>query len=244
MIDIWHLCFYFFVYAVIGWLWETVFCSIKARRFVYRGFLFGPYCPIYGFGVVLLLVLLSPLKGNPALLFMASLVLMSALEYATSYVLEKLFHQRWWDYSGRKFNIKGRIALAPALFWGVMSSVIIYHLQPAVAHMADFALDWAGIWVSMVMVFVVCIDAAYTVTRMAGFSRMLGQLRSAVSDAPEALADHMSERIAQIRKSGKIRFTERRLLKAFPRAKDVRIAGYEKVREVLLALPEKGKHSK
>ena len=88
----------FFLYSFVGWLWETVYCSIKARHFVYRGFLVGPITPIYGFGILGVLYLLRPLHNQLLLLFFAAAVLVTLLEYVTSFLLEKLFHASWWDY--------------------------------------------------------------------------------------------------------------------------------------------------
>lgn len=244
MDDIWHLLFYFLIYAFIGWLWETVYCSIKERKFVYRGFLFGPYCPIYGFGVLLLLVVLSPLKENVVALFVAAIVVMSLLEYVVSYVLEKVFHQRWWDYAGRWGNINGRIAVIPSLFWGVMSVVVIYYLHPWVIGLADTVIGISK-WIPLVAVLLVVIDAIYTITRMVGFSKFLDQLRSVVNDTPGQLSDRIDKRVKQLRTSGRLRFTERRLMKAFPRAVDVRIERYAKIRDELLAMAkDKGRAKK
>ena len=86
----------FFVYAVIGWLWETVYCSLKARKFVYRGFLIGPYCPIYGFGVLAVLYFIEPYQKNIIFLYVMSAIVVTVLEYVTSYGLEKIFHTTWW----------------------------------------------------------------------------------------------------------------------------------------------------
>lgn len=244
MDDIWHLLFYFLIYAFIGWLWETIYCSLKERKFVYRGFLFGPYCPIYGFGVLLLLIVLSPLKENAVALFAAAIVMMSLLEYIVSYVLEKIFHQRWWDYTGRWGNINGRIAVVSSLFWGVMSVLVIYCLHPWVIELADTVIS-VGMWIPLVAGLLVAIDAIYTITRMVGFSKFLDQLRSTVNDAPGHLSDRIDKRVKQLRTSGRIRFTERRLMKAFPRAVDVRIERYAKIRDELLAMAkDKGRAKK
>ena len=91
------------IYSVIGWIYESTLCSITERRFVNRGFLNGPYCPIYGFGAILDILILGWIK-NPILLFVLSAILTCTLEYITSYLMEKLFHARWWDYSKRKFK--------------------------------------------------------------------------------------------------------------------------------------------
>ena len=240
MNDIWHLILYFFVYSFIGWLWETVYCSLEERKFVYRGFLSGPYCPIYGFGVLILLEVLSPIKGDVPLLFLVSVIVMSIFEYVVSFVLEKLFHQRWWDYSAEKFNIKGRIALKSSLFWGVMCLVVIYVLQPMIVSFADAVVSISPL-IPAALAIIVLIDAIYTVTQLAGFSRLLNQLRTIVDESPEILAQSISETVESLRKSGHLRFTERRLLRAFPRARDTRLDNYKDVRRNLLSMNRKKK---
>lgn len=109
------MALYFFLYSFLGWAQETVQCSIKERRFVNRGFLNGPICPIYGCGALLIFTFLLPIKRGIAspflavpLVFLCGAVIASALEYVTSWVMEKLFHARWWDYSDKKWNINGR----------------------------------------------------------------------------------------------------------------------------------------
>lgn len=241
MDNIWHSIIYFFIYSFAGWLWETIYCSSKERRFVYRGFLFGPYCPIYGFGVLILLDVLSPLKSDPFLLFINSIVFMSVLEYATSYILEKLFHQRWWDYSSEPYNVHGRIALKSSLFWGVMCLVVIYLAQPAVVLLAHWAVS-LSIFIPIGIAVIMLYDAIYTTTRLAGFNKLISQLRDSLNNAsPELLAQRLTERIAELRKSGRLRLTERRLIRAFPHATDKRLNNYAAIRANLLALRKRNR---
>ena len=98
------LLWIFFVYAFLGWCTEVSFAALTSGRFVNRGFLNGPVCPIYGVGVVIVFFFLDPLRGNTFLLFLGSVLLTSLLEWVTGFVLEKIFHQRWWDYSNEPFN--------------------------------------------------------------------------------------------------------------------------------------------
>ena len=99
----------FIIYAFIGWCAEVSYAAVNRGIFVNRGFLNGPYCPIYGCGVVIVVTVLTPLKDNLFLLFVGSVVLTSVLEYITGFLLEKVFHNKWWDYSNMPFNINGRI---------------------------------------------------------------------------------------------------------------------------------------
>jgi len=116
----------FIIYAFIGWAIEVTNCLIRDRRFVNRGFLIGPYCPIYGVGGVAITFFLSQYYEHPITLFVMAVVLCAILEYATSYLMEKLFKARWWDYSKRKYNINGRICLETMIPFGLLGCFVIY----------------------------------------------------------------------------------------------------------------------
>ena len=107
--SLYEIFWYFVIYAVLGWVVEVCFCSIKTGSFVNRGFLNGPVCPIYGFGMVAVLVCLWPLRNSMLVLYVGAVVLTSALELTTGWVLKKLFHTSWWDYSDMRFNLGGYI---------------------------------------------------------------------------------------------------------------------------------------
>lgn len=129
-----NVCFYFlmfFCYAVGGWLVECVACSFNQKRFVHdRGFLIGPYCPIYGLGALYAYFFLARYHDDILVLFLMTLVGTSILEYFTSFLMEKMFHARWWDYSNQYFNLNGRICLKNAILFGLMGIVFIYLLNP------------------------------------------------------------------------------------------------------------------
>ena len=124
---IWFMC-----YSIFGWLYETVVCSIRRRTLVKRGFLYGPYCPIYGFGALLALACLG-WTGNPLVLFFGGMVVAAPLEYVTGAALEKLFHRKYWDYSNQPGNIKGRVCLLGLLIFGCLAWLLIDFAQPALA---------------------------------------------------------------------------------------------------------------
>lgn len=121
-----YLFLVFMLYSFAGYLCEIVCSSIKQKKLVNRGFLCGPYCPIYGVGSLFILFLLLRFKEDPVVVFILGAIITSALEYVTSFILEKIFHNKWWDYSDEKFNIHGRIFLFNTLLFGFGSLVIIY----------------------------------------------------------------------------------------------------------------------
>lgn len=126
---------YFFIYAILGWMVESTYCSLFAKpkpHWINRGFLYGPYCPIYGIGALLVLWVLWPLSNYPLLVFGASVVETSVLEYFTSWLLEKLFHTRWWDYSSKRFNLRGRVCLKNSVLFGILGLLLVYTIHPLV----------------------------------------------------------------------------------------------------------------
>lgn len=121
---------YFFIYAFLGWCCEVAFAAMIDGKFVNRGFLNGPVCPIYGFGVIFVLYILNPVKNNFILLFIGSVILTSILEYFTGFILDKFFHKHWWDYSNERFNIKGYICLRFSILWGMACLIVVDIIQP------------------------------------------------------------------------------------------------------------------
>lgn len=120
----------FITYSCLGWLLEVTCKLIENKKFINRGFLIGPYCPIYGWGCMLITLLLDKYKHDFFALFCMSIIICSILEYFTSYVMEKLFKARWWDYSRRKFNINGRICLETMIPFGILGSLMVYYVNP------------------------------------------------------------------------------------------------------------------
>lgn len=120
----------FFIYSILGWIMEVTRISIKQKKFVNRGFLTGPYCPIYGYGVLLITILLKNYQSDYLVTFIFSIIICGLLEYLTSYFMEKIFHARWWDYSNRRFNINGRICLETLIPFGILGCIIIYFANP------------------------------------------------------------------------------------------------------------------
>ena len=120
----------FLIYSCMGWIMEVINSIIMQKKFVNRGFLIGPYCPIYGCGAILITLLLNKYLDNPATLFIMAVLLCGTLEYLISYIMEKIFHLRWWDYSKDKFNINGRVCLRTVIPFGILGMMIMYITNP------------------------------------------------------------------------------------------------------------------
>ncbi len=136
--------FYFFLYSFMGWFVESLYCSIGEKKWINRGFLKGPICPIYGTGAVVITVGMHSLVNyfdkwyfNTLLIFCVGMVLCDIVEFITSFLMEKLFNARWWDYSKKRFNIQGRICLTHTFYWGFASVVFLQIMHPFISENID-----------------------------------------------------------------------------------------------------------
>lgn len=116
---------FFFVYCFFGWVFESTYVSIKKRRFVNRGFMRGPFLPLYGSGAILILFVTIPVKDNYVLMYLFGVVAATVLEYVTGVVMEKLFKVRYWDYSYKKFHFQGHICLGSSIAWGFLGIFLV-----------------------------------------------------------------------------------------------------------------------
>lgn len=127
---------YFIIYSFIGWFMEVCVSLYTKKRFVNRGFLIGPYCPIYGCGVLTIVTLVGN-ESDVLTVFLKSIFICSILEYFTSYFMEKIYHVRWWDYSNKKFNINGRICLETMIPFGILGTSVVFLLHPFIVEIIN-----------------------------------------------------------------------------------------------------------
>ena len=175
------LFFLFVLYSFLGWVVEILYAFFKHRKFVNRGFLFGPFCPIYGFGVVLASKLLFNFKANIILLYILSIIITSALEYITSYVLEIFFQSTWWDYSNEKYNIGGKICLKFSLIWGLACVFVVEIVNPIADKLLGIFTNLLGSYEKLLLEVVFlyfCIDFIVTLISLFGFKRILLSLQN------------------------------------------------------------------
>ena len=202
---LYHLLWFFFVYAFLGWCAEVGYAATKTGKFVNRGFLNGPWCPVYGFGVVIVLGCLEPLSGNLPLLFLGSVALTSALEWLTGFALEKLFHQRWWDYSDEPFNLTGYICLRFSLMWGFACLFVVKLLHPTVVLAVDLLPRPLG-WVLLAgLCAALGVDLAATVSAIARLNRrlvLLDELAGRIREASDGLGEDLADRVLDAAERG------------------------------------------
>lgn len=176
-----HYFLWFLFYSFVGWMYESILVSCQQHRLVNRGFLNGPLCPIYGTGAILGVAILGNVH-NPIIIFLISMVGATILEYTTSWVMEQLFHARWWDYSNFRFNLQGRVCLLGALIFGLGGVGVVLGSQPYVERVTDMIpLPMLHTLVT-VLALITIIDLAVTVAGMLEFERVLDSVSQVVQD--------------------------------------------------------------
>ncbi|HBL41642.1 MAG TPA: hypothetical protein DDY98_08885 [Ruminococcaceae bacterium] len=178
----------FFLYSAVGWFVESCYCSVKPKKWVNRGFLYGPLCPIYGSGAVMLKVALGRFAElpiyfhrfylTPLLTFLLGALLADVLEFFTSLLMEKLFHARWWDYSEKKFNLQGRICLSHTLYWGGATLIFLYWIDPTVSSLLLSLSPFRRALITGITLFVFLIDLVLTVQKTADLRKLTVRIDS------------------------------------------------------------------
>ena len=195
----------FFIYAFLGWCTEVSYADLVSGRFVNRGFLNGPVCPIYGLGVVLVMACLEPFRDNLLLLFVCSVLLTSLLEWITGFVLEKLFHQRWWDYSNEPFNLGGDVCLRFSIAWGLACVFVSEILHPTVLLLIRLIPRPVG-WVLLgVFGTAMAVDLVATVRTIAKLNRQLDQIdemAQRIREASNEFGENLADRVLDAAEKG------------------------------------------
>lgn len=184
----------FFVYGFLGWCTEVAFAAAKERKFVNRGFLNGPICPIYGIGVTVVVTVLMPYKDQIIPLYLWSVLLVTVLEGLTGYLLEKLFHHRWWDYTGMPLNIGGHVCLLFSVIWGVACVAIVHFVHPVITKILSFLPVWLGGLLLAAFCFVLAADLYVTVTGILKFNRRLARMEE-IAQELHRISDQLGENI-------------------------------------------------
>lgn len=177
-----------FIYSFLGWCAEVVFAACRRGIFVNRGFLNGPVCPIYGFGVALVLALLAPVKDSFVLLFLGSMAVTTALEFIIGFIMESFFHDKWWDYSQNPFNIKGYVCLEFSLIWGFACVLVVDVIHPLIARLVALIPTRVGRWLIGIFAIIMAADALITLIELLKLPKRfkaveeLERMMTAVSD--------------------------------------------------------------
>ncbi len=261
--NIYEAAWIFFIYAFVGWCLEEIDHTITHGEFVNRGMLNGPLCPVYGLGMVGVAAWLYPLRGNFVVLFFASAILASTLEFLTGFALEKMFRTRWWDYSHLPYNIKGYVCLRYSIFWGLGCTFIIEIVHPIVYGLVSLQYNLVGYIIMAVLWGYFVVDILATANIVLKFNKHLQEIDQ-VAAKLHHLADVMGKEISdnvleaqekkkefdQLMEQHKALLATRkmgydRLITAFPGLKSRHAdEAFKRFKENRIALREKLKESK
>lgn len=183
---------YFILYSFGGWVCECIYCSIPAKKFINRGFLTGPYCPIYGCGALLITWFLAPYVNQPILIFILGLLMTSVLEYMTSWIMELLFHTKWWDYSNRFCNINARVCFKNSILFGLMSLVVMYVIHPVTRDIINDFPVWTANAITLIFLFGFGYDLYHTVRSLLQRNRTFIELEAALQELKQCFEETQS----------------------------------------------------
>ena len=171
-----HILTYFVIYSFLGWILESIVRTICERKIINTGFLIGPFCPIYGFGAIIMILFLDQFKNNIILLFFSSFIILSLWEYIVGVLLEKFFATKYWDYSDHKFNYKGRICLTNSIAWGILGVLFINYIHPTITQLLEYVDFIYVAIITSIIAIILLIDAIISIIKVKNIKTTLEKI--------------------------------------------------------------------
>ena len=169
------IIFYFIIYSFLGWCLESIYKTIISKKPINSGFLYGPFCPMYGIGAIMMLGL-STLSHNVIVIFILSFFVFSIWEYIVAIVLEKCFKAKYWDYSNLKFNIKGRVCLKNSIYWGILGVALVFVIQPLIEKLTSYIPEQILIYVEIILTIAILVDTIITIFKIMVVDKRIEEL--------------------------------------------------------------------
>lgn len=251
---------YFIIYAFLGWCTEVAYAAVVHGTFVNRGFLNGPVCPIYGFGMLTIITALEPVKDNIFVLFLAAVLLTSALEWITGFVLERLFHEKWWDYSDMPCNLNGYICLGFSLLWGLAGVFVIKLIHPMIAAVVRFLPKPLTLVLLTLCFLTLLTDVILTIMAIMQIKRhakRVDELEKRMRGLSDGIGEYISDGVVSVMKKrpeweetleelkasykrSSERILNKRLLKAYPNLKKLnKTESLERIKRMIASVSDK-----
>lgn len=205
--NIYQLLWIFFVYSFIGWCGEAAMAAVRRHKFVNRGFVSGPLCPVYGAGAAAVAVFLPELHDRLFFLFLGGMIVTTFVEYLTGRLLELIFHRKWWDYSDEKFNLDGYVCLKNSAIWGLCSVLMICFFDPLLCRLIDLIPRLAGnilLWILGVLLVIDAVGSGVAVLGLKKKQSRITQITEELHKTSKLLENALTTRI------------QRRMVSAFP----------------------------
>ena len=182
------IIFYFIIYSFLGWCLESVYKTIIFKKPTNSGFLYGPFCPMYGIGAVLM-IWAGQLSSNPIVIFIMAFLIFSVWEYLVAVIIEKLFKTKYWDYSHLKFNIQGRVCLKNSIYWGILGVLLIYVIQPVIRNLTEMIPHDILVYVDVILMIAILVDTVVNIFRIMFIDKKIRQ----VFEIGETIKEKISE---------------------------------------------------
>ena len=205
--NVYQLLWIFFVYSFIGWCGEAAMAAVHRRKFVNRGFVSGPICPVYGAGAAAVAVFLPELKDQLFFLFLGGMIVTTFVEYLTGRILELIFHRKWWDYSDQRFNLDGYVCLKNSVVWGICSVLMICFFDPLLCRLLVLIPRLAGdilLWILGVLLVIDAVGSGVAVLGLKKKQSRITQITEELHKTSKVLENALTTRI------------QKRMVKAFP----------------------------
>lgn len=244
LIEIIKIVMYFIIYSFFGWVMESVLKTIDQKKPVNSGFLYGPFCPIYGFGAIIMFLFLDAFKSNIIVLYIMAFFILSLWEYIVGWGLEKAFNTKYWDYTNYKINIKGRVCLINSLFWGFLGVVFTKYIHPFIMDKVDIINTNDLIFYTVILLIIIIVDTIVSIIKVNNIKLNLEKLKELTSTIKEKIEEKETKKLSketleqvinelkykQTKIRRKLLRQTNRLKKAFPTMKSDTI---EKINEFL-----------
>ncbi len=235
---------YFIIYSFLGWVLESVFKTILARKPINSGFLYGPFCPIYGFGALIMLIFLKRFSDNIILLFIIGFFVLSIWEYIVGFLLEKAFKTKYWDYSKNKFNIKGRVCLLNSCYWGILAVIFTKLIHPPIQDIIGTVPKELLMYADIILFAIITIDYIFSVIKVYNINVSINLLNDITKNIKQELdkikeyaenkakesetLQHVIDELKEKQETLKIKLEKQtaRLRKAFPTMKNIKLSEF------------------
>lgn len=220
-----ELLWLYVIYSFVGWCGEVAVAAVKKHKFINRGFVNGPLCPIYGAGAAAFAIFLPELRNHIFFLFLGGLILASFIEYMTGRLMEKIFHKKWWDYGERRFHIEGYVCLESSVLWGICAVLTIRFINPLLLRVVSLLPELAGMIVVWAVVILLAVDTVGSAIAILGLkkNKRISQITEELHKTSKFLENALTRRI------------QSRMLKAFPDIESAAGVAAEKVKPEVFA---------
>lgn len=236
---IYQLIFFFIIYSIAGWILESIYKSILEKKPINSGFMFGPYCPIYGFGAIIMIALLQNIKSDITLLFIVSFVVLTLWEYVVGVILEKVYHTKYWDYSNNRININGRVCLLNSVYWGILGVIFTRVVHPQVAKLTLLIPSNTLFYIDLIIGLIMIVDATISGINFNLISKKIEELKTLSEKIKEKLEKAKTTKQSKTTISSKnnLEEKEQNLMQLQLRHNKLTIALYKQLTRLKKAFP-------